>query len=121
MIGAFLAMATLFGIFAFTSASPVAAPITVFFLGMALMLPTGLQMRLMGVAGDAQTLAAALNHSAFNMANALGAWIGGIVLAAGLGLTAPMVVAVALSLAGLAIFLASLWLERYGTPHAEPA
>uniref|UniRef100_A0A914YNQ4 Uncharacterized protein n=1 Tax=Panagrolaimus superbus TaxID=310955 RepID=A0A914YNQ4_9BILA len=33
-----------------------------------------LQIRLMDVAGDAQTLAAALNHSAFNMANALGAW-----------------------------------------------
>jgi DHA1 family inner membrane transport protein len=117
MIGAFLAMAALFATFAFTSASPVAAPITVFFLGMALMLPTGLQMRLMNVAGDAQTLAAALNHSAFNIANALGAWLGGIVLAAGLGLTAPMVVAVGLSLGGLAIFMYSLWLERYGAPH----
>jgi DHA1 family inner membrane transport protein len=121
MIGAFLAMAALFATFAFTSASPVAAPITVFFLGMSLMLPTGLQMRLMGVAGDAQTLAAALNHSAFNMANALGAWLGGIVLAAGLGLTAPMVVAVGLSLAGLGIFSLSLWLEKCGAPHRAPA
>ena len=121
MTGAFLAMAALFGTFAITSASPVAAPITVFFLGMSLMLPTGLQMRLMGVAGDAQTLAAALNHSAFNMANALGAWLGGIVLAAGLGLTAPMVVAVGLSLAGLGIFSLSLWLEKYGAPHRSPA
>jgi DHA1 family inner membrane transport protein len=121
MIGAFLAMAALFGTFAFTSASPVLAPVTVFFLGMALMLPTGLQMRLMGVAGDAQTLAAALNHSAFNMANALGAWLGGAVLAAGLGLTAPMVVAVALSLGGLAIFMVSLWLEGYGVPHEATA
>jgi DHA1 family inner membrane transport protein len=121
MVGAFVAMAVLFGTFAVTSASPVAAPITVFFLGMALMLPTGLQMRLMGVAGDAQTLAAALNHSAFNIANALGAWLGGVVLAAGLGLTAPMVVAVGLSLAGLGIFAFSLWLEKYGAPHAVTA
>jgi DHA1 family inner membrane transport protein len=112
MIGAFLAMAAIFGAFAFTSASPVAAPVTVFFLGMALILPTGLQMRLMEVAGDAQTLGAALNHSAFNIANALGAWLGGIVLAAGLGLTAPMVVAVGLALGGLAIFLVALALER---------
>ena len=37
-----------------------------------------LQIRLMDVAGDAQTLAAALNHSAFNAANALGAWLGGV-------------------------------------------
>ena len=90
------------------------APITVFFLGMSLMLPTGLQMRLMAIAGDAQTLAAALNHSSFNLANALGAWLGGVVLAAGLGLTAPMVVAVGLSLAGLVILALSLWLERGG-------
>ena len=114
MIGAFLAMAIIFGTFAFTSANPVLAPITVFFMGMALMLPTGLQMRLMEVAGDAQTLGAALNHSAFNLANALGAWIGGVVLAAGLGLTAPMVVAVGLALAGMAIFIVSLALERRG-------
>lgn len=114
MIGACLGMAAIFTVFAFTSASPVLGPITVFFLGMSMILPTGLQMRLMDVAGEAQTLGAALNHSAFNLANALGAWLGGIVLAAGLGLTAPMVVAVGLSLAGLVIFLASLALERRG-------
>jgi DHA1 family inner membrane transport protein len=113
-VGAFLGMAIIFAIFAFTSANPITAIITVFFLGMALIVPTGLQMRLMEVAGDAQTLGAALNHSAFNIANALGAWLGGIVLAAGLGLSAPMVVAVALSLAGLAIYLAALGLERRG-------
>jgi DHA1 family inner membrane transport protein len=117
MVFACLAMATIFGTFAFTSASPVLAPVTVFFLGMSLMLPTGLQMRLMNVAGDAQTLGAALNHSSFNIANALGAWLGGIVLAAGLGLTAPMLVAVGLSLGGLGILLSSFWLERYGTLH----
>jgi DHA1 family inner membrane transport protein len=44
-----------------------------------------LQVRLMDVAGDAQTLAAALNHSAFNFANALGAWLGGLAIAAGWG------------------------------------
>jgi MFS transporter, DHA1 family, inner membrane transport protein len=112
MLGAFVGMAALFGVFAFTSANPITAVITVFFLGMSLMLPTGLQMRLMEVAGEAQSLGAALNHSSFNLANALGAWLGGIVLAAGLGLTAPMVVAVVLSLAGMGIFLASLALER---------
>jgi DHA1 family inner membrane transport protein len=112
MIGAMIVMAALFGLFAVTSASPVPAIVTVFFLGGCMVLPTGLQMRLMETAGDAQTLAAALNHSSFNLANALGAWLGGIVLAAGLGLTAPMVVAVGLSLAGLVILLLSFWLER---------
>jgi DHA1 family inner membrane transport protein len=85
------------------------------------MLPTGLQMRLMNVAGDAQTLAAALNHSSFNLANALGAWLGGLVLAAGLGLTAPMLVAVGLSLGGLGILVFSFWLEQYGAPHPQRA
>jgi DHA1 family inner membrane transport protein len=112
MVGALIFMALLFGLFALTSSSPVLAPITVFFLGMSLMLPTGLQMRLMASAGDAQTLAAALNHSSFNLANALGAWLGGIVLAAGLGLAAPMLVAVGLSIAGLGILGLSFWAER---------
>ncbi|SIT11319.1 MFS transporter [Insolitispirillum peregrinum] len=44
-----------------------------------------LQTRLMDVAGDAQTLAAALNHSAFNFANALGPWLAGLAIAAGWG------------------------------------
>lgn len=114
MVGSCVLMAAIFATFAFTSASPVLGPITVFFLGMSMILPTGLQMRLMEVAGDAQTLGAALNHSAFNAANALGAWLGGLVLAAGFGLTAPMVVAVGLALAGMVIFLASLALERRG-------
>ena len=53
------------------------------------MLAVRLQMRLMQVAGDAQTLGAALNHASLNMANALGAWLGGLVIAAGFGYTAP--------------------------------
>jgi DHA1 family inner membrane transport protein len=112
MIGGYLFLAALFVLMVATSASPVPAVLTLFAVGLSLVLPTGLQMRLMDVAGDAQTLAAALNHSAFNAANALGAWLGGLVLAAGLGLTAPMWVAAALSLAGLAIYLAALALER---------
>ena len=79
---------------------------------MALILATGLQMRLMDVSADAQTLGAALNHSAFNMANALGAWLGGVVLGRRPGLTAPMWVAVALTLAGMAIYALSRALDR---------
>lgn len=44
-----------------------------------------LQIRLMDVAAEAQTLAASLNHSAFNIANALGAWAGGVAINAGYG------------------------------------
>jgi MFS transporter, DHA1 family, inner membrane transport protein len=105
--GMFVAMAAFFALFALTSANAVAAVGTVFLLGMGLALPTALQVRLIDVAGDSQTLAAALNHSSFNAANALGAWLGGAAIAAGWGLTAPMWVAVVLSLAGLGLLTLS--------------
>jgi DHA1 family inner membrane transport protein len=119
IFGAFLAMAAIFALFALTSMHPVTAIATLFLLGLSIVVPTGLQMRLMDVAGEAQTLAAALNHSAFNAANALGAWLGGVVLAARLGLTAPMWVAVGLTFGGIAVFAVALALER--RPVARPA
>lgn len=64
-----------------------------------------LQARLMDVAGDAQTLAAASNHAAFNTANALGPWLGGLAISAGLGWTATGYVGAATAAAGLAIYL----------------
>jgi MFS transporter, DHA1 family, inner membrane transport protein len=115
-LGSFVWMAAIFALFTVTSRSAVTAIVTVFALGTALVLPTGLQMRLMDVSRDAQTLGAALNHSAFNAANALGAWLGGLVLAAGLGLAAPMWAAVGLSLAGLLVFVLALRLEREPVP-----
>lgn len=71
-----------------------------------------LQTRLMDVAGEAQTLAASLNHSAFNIANAQGAWLGGLVISAGLGWTAPIWAGVALGFGGLIILMWSMWLEE---------
>ena len=71
-----------------------------------------LQLRLMEVAGDAQMLGAALNHSALNAANALGAWLGGVVIAAGHGYTAPSLVGAALAVAGLVALAASAALRR---------
>jgi DHA1 family inner membrane transport protein len=66
-----------------------------------------LQTRLMDVAGDAQSLAAALNHSAFNAANALGPWLGGLAIAAGYGLTSTGWVGCGLALGGFAIWTIS--------------
>jgi DHA1 family inner membrane transport protein len=71
-----------------------------------------LQTRLMDVAGDAQTLAAAGQHAALNVANALGAWLGGVVIAAGLGYTAPAVVGALLAVVGLVVLTSSVLLER---------
>ncbi|WP_338748952.1 MFS transporter [Janibacter alittae] len=71
-----------------------------------------LQLRLMEVAGRARTLGAAGNHAALNIANALGAWLGGVVLAAGWGWRAPSLVGAGLSAAGLLILLLSLRIHR---------
>jgi MFS transporter, DHA1 family, inner membrane transport protein len=87
---------------------PVAFSITA--LGSVLVV--NLQLRLMDVAGDAQTLGAALNHAALNLANALGAWFGGLVIAAGYGYRAPALVGVGLSVAGLAVLFVSVTLQR---------
>jgi DHA1 family inner membrane transport protein len=71
-----------------------------------------LQMRLMETAGEAQMLGAALNHSALNLANALGAWLGGLVIAAGLGYQAPAAVGAGLAVAGLVPLAASAVVRR---------
>ncbi len=84
----------------------------VFMIGCGGGLGTVLQTRLMDVAGDAQTLAAALNHSAFNAANALGPWLGGLTIAAGFGWTSTGWVGVALAWGGLAIWAVSRAFDR---------
>lgn len=75
-----------------------------------------LQTRLMDVAGDAQTLAAALNHSAFNFANALGPLFGGMAIAAGWGWTSTGYVGMGLALGGFAI-----WIIAYFTGQSAPS
>ena len=75
-------------------------------------LAINLQIRLMHVAGDAQMLGAALNHSALNIANGLGAWVGSVVIAAGFGYRAPSVVGAALAVGGLVIFAVGLARSR---------
>ena len=83
-------------------------------------LGTVLQTRLMDVAGDAQALAAALNHSAFNTANALGPWLGGMAIAAGYGWTSTGWVGCALALAGLAIWAICARGEAIQRPVSAP-
>ena len=96
----------------FTARHPLAICVNVFLLGTVVAIGPALQIRLMDVAGDAQTLAAALNHSAFNIANALGAWLGGAAIAAGFGWTSTGWVGALLALGGLVVFGAALWQQR---------
>lgn len=65
----------------------------------------GLQMRIMSYAEGAPTLASGSNIAAFNVGNALGAWLGGLAITAGLGYTSPLWVGAALSAAALVVLL----------------
>src|SRR3546814_2982084 len=72
-------------------------------------LATILQAHLMAVAAGAQTLAAASNHSAFNAANALGPWLGGMAINAGFGWTSTGYVGAATAVVGLLVYA---WARR---------
>lgn len=71
-----------------------------------------LQTRLMDVAGDAQTLAAALNHSALNMANAAGAAVGGAVISAGYGYSTPALAGAVMAACGALLWVPAYFLRR---------
>jgi DHA1 family inner membrane transport protein len=73
-----------------------------------------LQTRLLDSAPEAPTLASSLNHSALNVANALGAFLGGLVIGWGWGFTAPAYVGAALAVLGLGIAVLSDRLEQRG-------
>ena len=112
-IGGMLAFnVALMSVFSLTAHDPVMLCICVFLTGCGFAACPAVQTRLMDVAADAQTLAAASNHSAFNIANALGAWLGGLVITWGYGYGATGFVGAALSALGLAIFLVSVAIEK---------
>jgi DHA1 family inner membrane transport protein len=80
--------------------------------GAASALSPTIQARLMDVARDSQSIAAALNHSALNLGNALGAYLGGVVVAAGLGYLAPVWVGFGLSVLGVLLAVLTFAIDR---------
>jgi DHA1 family inner membrane transport protein len=109
--------AIVLGLFSITAHHALLLTGVVLLVGTGVAIVPALQIRLMDVANEAQTLAAALNHSAFNVANALGAWLGGLAIAGGLGWASTGWVGSLLALAGLLIFMASLAMEAYSSRH----
>lgn len=89
-----------------------ALPVVFSITALGSILVVNLQLRLMDVAGEARTLGAAMNHSSLNAANALGAWLGGIVIAAGYGYRSPALVGAALSALGIGVLLWSAAAHR---------
>ena len=108
LLGSSLAMAFLLLLYAALAPAGWWALVPAFLVAVSSsVLVVNLQLRLMSVAGESQTLGAAMNHSSLNIGNALGAWFGGLVIAAGWGYRAPALVGVVLALAGLGVLLLS--------------
>jgi DHA1 family inner membrane transport protein len=113
LVGALVAMGTLLALIPVASAAGITLVAAVFLVAVASsVLVVCLQLRLMEVAADARMLGAALNHSALNAANALGAWLGGLVIAAGASYRAPSLAGAGLAVLGLVALAASGLLQR---------
>jgi MFS transporter, DHA1 family, inner membrane transport protein len=117
IIGAIGALAVVLALFTVTVHSPIPAAITLFLTGAsAFATVPGLQARVLDAAGTAGTMASAANIGAFNLGNAVGAWLGGVVIDAGFGYPAANAVGAAMAVAGLAVALAAVTLDRRRTP-----
>ncbi|MGW5063086.1 MFS transporter [Streptomyces sp. NPDC004096] len=106
-------LAVVLAVFTLTAHSEVLAAITVLLVGafgFATVPP--LNVRVIDKAHGAPTLAAAVNAGAFNLGNALAAWLGGLVIAAGFGYTSPNWVGALMTASSLGLALWSAALER---------
>jgi DHA1 family inner membrane transport protein len=91
-------------VFALTAAHPVLTVVSLALMGgFGFATVPGLQMRVMKYAPGAPTLASGANIGAFNVGNALGAWLGGATITAGLGYTSPIWAGAAITIAGMAV------------------
>jgi DHA1 family inner membrane transport protein len=75
-------------------------------------LALGMMVRLIDASQHAETLGAALSHGSLNIGNALGAWLGGLTIAAGYGFRSPLLVGAVLSVAGFVVLGLGFRTER---------
>jgi MFS transporter, DHA1 family, inner membrane transport protein len=96
------ALAASLVVFALTAQNPIMAPIMVFLIGATgfTAIPS-IQARILDEAKEAPALGSASIQSTFNIANSLGAYLGGVVIAAGFGLVSPSWIGALLALVGL--------------------
>jgi DHA1 family inner membrane transport protein len=121
---ALVSLAVVLGVFTVTAQSKVGAAITIFFVGVAgFMIGPMMQARVMEKAGGTPSLVSAAIQSAFNIANSIGAWLGGLVIAGGLGLVAPNAVGAVLAVLGLSLAAVSGGMDRHQSKveQLEPA
>jgi DHA1 family inner membrane transport protein len=113
-------------LFGLVARYPVGLFAAAFLVGAAaLFVGPALQARLIAVAPGAQLMGAAVNQSASNIANSIGAALGGAVIAAGWGYLSAAWIGVALAVSGLGLALVSFRLDKPGVEpaaaHREPA
>jgi DHA1 family inner membrane transport protein len=121
LYGSLAALTAVLVAFHFLAQSKVTAPVGVVLLGgVGFLTTTPLQMLVMNKARRAPTLASASNHSALNLANAGGAWLGGVAISAGWGWTSPALVGAVLTVTGLAIALTAGALDGRAPRAASP-
>ncbi|TCU48314.1 MFS transporter [Curtobacterium sp. PhB146] len=110
-----VALTVVLGLFALVATSPVLTVIALVLMGaFGFATVPALQTRVMQYADHAPTLASGANIAAFNLGNALGAWIGGLTLAAGLGYTSPIWAGAGITLAAVALTLVAMGAVRRG-------
>ncbi|MFI0236515.1 MFS transporter [Streptomyces sp. NPDC016845] len=113
LFGGLTSLVVVLGLFPLLMRTEWSAALAVLLLGMAAF-TTGspLQLMVMEKASAAPSLASSANQAAFNLANAGGAWIGGLALAAGLGVTSPAVTGAVLAVLGLGVAALAYTVDR---------
>ncbi|WP_206541960.1 MFS transporter [Leucobacter celer] len=121
LVGGYAATLAILVVLALTGSAAWMLLLCLFGIGVAMMgsIPT-IQVRMISAAPEAPTLMGALNMGALNLANALGAWAGSVVIAAGYGFLASAWAGFALTAAGLALF-AMTWTIDRGTKPPDTA
>lgn len=106
LIGFIAALVVVLALFAVFAGSGIATIIALFLMGgFGFGTVPGLQSRIMNYAGTAPTLASGANIGAFNVGNAIGAWAGGVGIAAGLGYTSPIWIGATITAAALIVMI----------------
>ncbi|HJQ06684.1 MAG TPA: MFS transporter [Nocardioides sp.] len=109
LLVALAALTAVLAVFALTAGSQVLTVVMLVLMGaVGFGTVPGLQMRVMQYAHRAPTLASGANIAAFNIGNALGAWVGGVTLAAGLGYTSPLWAGAGVTALGLGVLLVAV-------------
>ncbi|MFF4870345.1 MFS transporter [Streptomyces sp. NPDC090109] len=104
LVGIMAALTVVLAAFALTAENKIATIVSLLLMGtIGLSAAPGLMVRIMRYAEDAPTMASGANVAAFNVGNAVGAWLGGLTIAAGHGFVSPLWVGAGLGVAALVV------------------